>query len=65
MCRVNCDECKGNGTITCYNCGGRKLVYISSSNGGRDIPVKCPRCDGTGIIKCTRCGGKGTITDRY
>lgn len=65
MCRVKCDACDGKGYTTCYNCGGRKKVYVPSSEGGKDVPVDCPRCDGEGTIVCTSCWGKGNIPDRY
>lgn len=47
-----CDVCRGDGWITCPECGGY---------GYDDYGNPCSNCDGSGYITCDKCGGTGTI----
>ncbi len=50
--KIDCDKCKGVGTILCPACKGDEV----DQNG-----QTCSFCSGVGIVICDKCDGNGTI----
>jgi len=73
-----CDECGGNGEISCDVCDGG-IVECGDCNGsgedeegetceqcGGDGESNCAECDGTGYFTCVTCDGSGEVeTDEH
>lgn len=49
---IDCEDCRGCGQTTCYNCSGNGHI-------GR-----CIHCDRTGLEKCFFCDGRGSEYDK-
>ena len=69
---VDCDDCRGTGTVPCPNCEGTGRIYFfkvhymdysDKKTDGKNYN-HCSKCNGTGIINCSTCDGKGTV-NRY
>ena len=46
---AECEECNGEGYVTCLDCDEF------------DEEAECEECDGEGIIECLDCGGSGEV----
>jgi len=58
-----CPRCKGDGTLVCPQCKGRK-VETADAGSLKGATRLCSRCNGKGTIKCPDCNGTGEITER-
>ena len=56
-----CTRCKGDGTLVCPQCKGRK---VETADGLKGATRLCSRCNGKGTIKCTKCNGTGESNER-
>lgn len=56
-----CPRCKGDGKMTCSNCGGSGKV--ESEYDGRSITIDCRRCNGEGSLPCNIMCNKGMVTE--
>ena len=54
-----CDQCGGDGLITCTVCHGTKGHYITML--GQQVWQGCTTCGQTGNMVCTQCGGSGQV----
>ena len=50
--KIECDKCRGIGTILCPICDGKEID---------DEGNVCRHCGGAGISICNKCDGNGTI----
>lgn len=50
--RINCENCRGGGSVECPRCNGE-----GQDNYGQD----CRYCMGAGIVICDKCGGSGDL----
>ena len=60
---TECTRCKGDGTLVCPQCKGRK-VETFESGALKGATRLCSRCNGKGTIKCTKCNGTGETNER-
>jgi len=53
----DCEECGGNGIVTCGSCDGDRTVECEECGGAGEY--ECTRCDGEGKEECDFCDGHG------
>lgn len=56
-----CDDCGGDGRVTCPRCNGSREEECSRCGGSGE--EKCSECGGKGTVRCPSCGGGGLIGD--
>lgn len=52
---VRCPNCNGTGTVPCFVCDGRGMIYPNAATGYP--PVQCSSCRGRRREDCDRCEG--------
>ena len=50
--KINCEKCRGGGSVECPRCKGE-----GKDNNGHS----CSYCMGAEIIICKKCGGRGEV----
>mgnify|MGYP001371923715 CR=1 FL=1 len=58
--KIECPQCKGEGKITCSNCGGDLVAeHQEDCPTCKNGKVMCQECDGEGSGQCRDCDGAG------
>jgi DnaJ-class molecular chaperone len=65
---TTCQQCGGQGKITCEKCGRTGRVQITEVETVSDVShtsntIKCPKCDAERWQLCPRCYGSGEVRD--